>query len=202
VASAYAATFVDELSHKPFDRELLSRFATAVADRSQSAGPVCDLGCGPGHIGAFLAEQGVRTVGLDLSAAMVLEAQRAFPALTFAQGDMRSPDQADGTFSGIACFYAIINLPRSVAPVALREMSRTLAPDGHLLLTVHGGIGSLHAGIMLEQPVSLDATLFELDELIGLVEQAGFTIRESHQRPPYPVELATPRLSVWGTRRP
>jgi SAM-dependent methyltransferase len=197
VASAYAATVLDELSHK-----LLDRFAAAVADRSQCAGPVCDLGCGPGHIGAYLAKRGVRTVGIDLSTSMVAEARRAFPSLAFAQGDMTSLDQTDGTFTGMACFYALIHLPRPIVPVALREMSRTLAHGGHLLLAAHGGVGSLHADVMLEQPVSLDATLFELEELIDLVERAGFTILESHQREPYEEELATPRLYIWGTRRP
>jgi hypothetical protein len=55
VASAYAATFLHELDHKPFDREILTRFAAATRRGSHEGHPVCDLGCGPGHIGAFLA---------------------------------------------------------------------------------------------------------------------------------------------------
>src|ERR1700722_15188900 len=52
VASAYAATFLHELDHKPFDREILTRFAAATRGSSREGHPVCDLGCGPGHIGA------------------------------------------------------------------------------------------------------------------------------------------------------
>src|SRR5947207_4844730 len=48
VARAYEERFLEELSHKPRDRELLERFAAAVGD------PVVDVGCGPGQIGAFL----------------------------------------------------------------------------------------------------------------------------------------------------
>jgi hypothetical protein len=53
---------------------------------------------------------------------------------------------------------------------------------------------------MLEHPVSLDATLFGLDELTGLVISAGFALVEAHERAPYGEELATPRLYVWASR--
>ena len=55
VAEKYAAAFFDELERKPFDRALLDRFAAAVAGR----GRVCDVGCGPGHVGRYLAARGV-----------------------------------------------------------------------------------------------------------------------------------------------
>jgi SAM-dependent methyltransferase len=199
VADRYAAKFLDELSHKPFDRDLLDRFAGDVLLRATAERPVCDLGCGPGHIGGYLAERGVPVIGIDLSTAMVLTAQRAFPDLTFAQGDMTALDRPDGCFAGIACFYAIIHLPRVRVPAALGEMRRTLVDGGALLLAAHGGTGSLHADEMLEQPVSLDATLFSLDELTAMVQAAGCTIVEAYERPPYEDELATPRLYVWAS---
>jgi len=55
VAEKYAAAFFDELERKPFDRALLDRFAAAAAGR----GRVCDVGCGPGHVGRYLAARGV-----------------------------------------------------------------------------------------------------------------------------------------------
>jgi SAM-dependent methyltransferase len=201
VAADYAVTFLDELSHKPFDRALLDRFAISLAPAAGD-GLVCDLGCGPGHIGAYLAAQGLRVMGVDLSSAMVETARGAFPDMTFAQGDMTALDQPDGAFAAITCFYAIIHLPRAVVPTALAEMYRTVLNGGALLLAAHGGEGSLHADVMLDHPVSLDATLFGLDELTGLVEAAGFSVVEAHERAPYEAELPTPRLYVWATRSP
>lgn len=196
VAGRYADTFVAELAHKPFDRALLLRFAASVPPHPVAA--VCDLGCGPGHIGGFLAEAGLPVVGVDLSAGMVAEARRRFPALRFSQGDMTALPQKDGTFGAMVCFYALIHIPRWRVPEALAEMRRTLAPGAPLLLAVHGGTGSLHADEMLERPVSLDATLFALDELTAAVEAAGFDVVEAHERAPYEEELATPRLYVWA----
>ncbi|HVB90488.1 MAG TPA: class I SAM-dependent methyltransferase [Acidimicrobiales bacterium] len=199
VARSYAEKFVDELDHKPFDQELLTRYAGIVGPRSSRALPVCDLGCGPGHIGAYLAERGVDVLGIDLSPGMVAQARRSFPALRFAPGDMTALDLPAGSLAGIVCFYALIHIPRVRVSVALTEMRRSLVAGGQLLLSVHGGVGSLHASEMLEHPVSLDATLFTLSELRAVAEAAGFEVREAHERPPYDEEIGTPRLYVWAT---
>jgi SAM-dependent methyltransferase len=201
VASAYADAFVDELTHKPFDRELLDRFVASVAERTSAEHPVCDLGCGPGHVGGYLAGHGVNVIGIDLSAAMVAEAQRRFPGLRFAPGDMESLHLPDGSFSAIACFYALIHIPRVRVPAVLRELRRVLVDQGALLLAVHGGAGSLHATEMLDHQVPFDATLFGLDELAALVEVAGFAVVEAHQRDPYPSEHPTPRLYLWAVKQ-
>jgi hypothetical protein len=69
------------------------------------------------------------------------------------------------------------------------------------LLAVHGGRGILFADTMLDQPVSLHATLFTLDELRSLVEAAGFDVVEAHERAPHPEEVATQRLYLWARGR-
>jgi SAM-dependent methyltransferase len=200
VAAAYAGAFLHELDHKPFDREMLDRFAVVVRSPSSRPGPVCDLGCGPGQVGAFLAARDVPTVGLDLSAGMMEQARRHYPALTFTQGDMTSLPLLDETLTGIVCFYALIHIPRLQVPHVLREMRRVLGPGGALLLAVHGGLGTLHADEMLGQPADLDATLFSLPELTDLARHAGLDVVETHERAPYQVEHPTPRLYVWARR--
>jgi SAM-dependent methyltransferase len=199
VAPAYAAQFLHELDDKPFDREILTRFAAATRRVSQEGWPVCDLGCGPGHVGAFLSTAGVDAVGMDLSAGMVAQARLSYPALTFTRGDMTALEVADGSFAGIACFYALIHIPRTQVPTALGEMARVLLRGGALLLAVHGGRGTLHADEMVGEPANLDVTLFSLAELCELVQQAGFSVVEAHERAPYAMEHPTPRLYVWAT---
>jgi SAM-dependent methyltransferase len=197
VASAYADRFVDELDHKPFDRDLLARFAARTG--SSAPHPICDLGCGPGHVGAYLAAHGADVIGIDLSAGMVAQARLSYPSLTFSQGDMTSLPLPDATLSGIVCFYALIHVPRPRVPVALGEMERTLARGGALLVAVHGGQGTLHADEMVGQPADLDVTLFSLTELADLVEEAGFAVVEAHERAPYAAEHPTQRLYIWAT---
>jgi SAM-dependent methyltransferase len=202
VASAYAAHFLHELDHKPFDRQILTRFAAATRRRSQEGRPVCDLGCGPGHVGAFLARHGVDAVGIDLSAGMVAQARRSYPGLSFTHGDMTALDLPDGSFTGIVCFYALIHVPRPQVPTALAEMARVLIPGGALLVAVHGGHGTLHADEMLGQPADLDVTLFSLTELCDLVQGAGFAVVDAQERAPYETEHPTQRLYVWASATP
>ena len=61
VAGEYADHYFHELNHKPFDRELLERFASRVG----TLGPICDMGCGPGQIARYLRDSGAEVLGID-----------------------------------------------------------------------------------------------------------------------------------------
>ncbi|HEY7103116.1 MAG TPA: class I SAM-dependent methyltransferase [Mycobacteriales bacterium] len=128
VAETYAELFGDELAGKPLDRAVLAAFAETVS------GPVADLGCGPGHVTAHLHGLGCQAFGVDLSAAMVAVARRAYPAVSFSQGDMTQLDITSGSLGGIVAFYSIIHLPPELLPVALAEFARVLAPAGQVML--------------------------------------------------------------------
>lgn len=65
IADLYAVGSADDLSRVPFDQALLNRFAESVH------GPVCDLGCGPGYVAAYLRLRGVQVFGIDLSPRMI-----------------------------------------------------------------------------------------------------------------------------------
>jgi len=70
LADEYARRIFNELYYKPFDRELLDRFATRVSGH----GEVCDMGCGPGHVARYLRDTGTTVFGLDLSPKMLEQA--------------------------------------------------------------------------------------------------------------------------------
>ena len=67
VSSTYSGKFQNELDSKPFEREVLERFAEHTRGRSQ----VCDIGCGPGQIGRYPHDRGVDIYGIDFSPRMV-----------------------------------------------------------------------------------------------------------------------------------
>src|SRR6478672_292842 len=96
VARQYADQIYGELASKPFDRDLLDRFAERVRGR----GPVCDLGCGPGQVARYLHDRGVPAVGVDLSPAMLEQARRLNPGLEFRQDDLRALGGEGGAWAG------------------------------------------------------------------------------------------------------
>jgi SAM-dependent methyltransferase len=181
VASEYVARIADELAHKPLDRHLLHWFS----ERVQGLGQVCDLGCGPGHVAAYLHAQGVPVCGLDLSSQMVVHAQRLHPGIPFRQGDMRRLDAADGEWGGIVAFYSLIHIPREEMVAVLRELKRVLRPGGALLLAFHIGEEIVHLDSWWEQSVALDFVFFGIDEMRTYLATAGFEIEAVIERAPY-----------------
>ena len=197
VAEEYARRIFGELEHKPFDRQLLDRFAARV----QRLGPACDLGCGPGHVARYLHERGVRVVGLDLSPAMVELARRLNPGIEFRQGNMLSLDIEEGAWGGIAAFYSIIHVPRTEIAVALAEMKRVLRPGGLVLLAFHVGDETVHLDEWWGQRVSLDFRFFRPEEMAGSLRAAGFEVEEIVEREPYPdVEHQSRRAYIFARK--
>lgn len=172
IADLYAEAYADDLGRAPFDQALLDRFAELVQ------GPVCDLGCGPGHVAEYLRLRGVEIFGIDLSPRMIDAARRRYPAIAFQVGDMRALDLPAGSLRGIVALYSIIHLRRDAVVPVLRDMARVLGKNGRLLVGCHRGQQDLHVDERFGQSVSLDATLFEPAELAEYLTEAGFTWRK------------------------
>jgi SAM-dependent methyltransferase len=197
VANEYVRRISGELQHKPLDRALLERFATAVRDR----GPVCDLGCGPGHVARYLKERGVDVVGYDLSPKMVEAARALNPEINFYQADMRALDHADETWTGLAAFYSVIHIPPAEIAQTFREFRRILRPEGLLLLAFHIGDETLHLDDWWEHKVNIDFYFFQPAEMTRHLQAAGFEIEEIIEREPYPeVEHQSRRAYIFARR--
>jgi len=197
VARPYGEQFFHELDRKPFDRELLDRFAARVRGR----GRVCDVGCGPGHVGRYLVERGVDAFGLDLSSGMVALARDLNPAMRFAQGDMHALPLSDASLAGIVAFYSLIHLERGSAVGVLTELTRVLMPGGLLLLAFHGGEGEVHADDWFGRGVSIDATLYQPTEMATHMNRAGLDVEAITTRAPYEFEYQTTRVYAAGVKR-
>jgi SAM-dependent methyltransferase len=145
-------------------------------------------------VGRLLSALGRDVVGVDLSPVMVETARRMNPRMSFEVADMRSLPLEDGSLAGVVAFYSVIHIPREVVPRVLSEFHRVLRAGGRVLLAVHGGTGLLEENDILNRRVRYVATLFEPDELTGLVEGAGFTDVEAMQREKYDFETHSPRV--------
>lgn len=200
VAADYAARIAGELAHKPFDRQMLGRFA----DRARAVPggedlPVLDLGCGPGHITRYLHDLGLPVIGVDISPRMLDEARRLNPGLAFRAGDMRALDWPDASVAAIAAPYSIIHIHRDDIISVLRELGRVLVPGGRLYLSFHIGDEVRHLDDWWEKPVDLDFVFFQVAEMEGNLRTAGFTEIETDERDPYPeVEVQTRRAYLFA----
>jgi SAM-dependent methyltransferase len=206
VAEAYAAEFFHELDRKPFDRDWLRRFARECTD----PGIVLDVGCGPGHVGRFLAEEFAqaevrggpprrarqRVVGLDVSLASVRIACRLNADLAFVAADMQQLPLRDGVCGGLVAFYSLIYWEPETAAAILCDFRRVLRPAGPLLIAVHAGEGSERFTEFHGHPIDITLRYHRPERLAASVERAGFAVAAVETRPPYDFEHPTTRLYV------
>jgi SAM-dependent methyltransferase len=134
---SYADQLREALGGVPYLRAALALFAGAV--REASGGPVADVGCGPGHVTAYLHSLGVDAFGIDVSAGMVDVARSEHPEVRFEVGSMTALDLAEKTMAGVLAFWSLIHVPDEAVPAVLSGFRRALRSGAPLLIGFHVG---------------------------------------------------------------
>ncbi len=170
VADRYVETGTGELAPHPWLRAALTAFAEEVRGR----GPVLDVGCGPGHVTAYLAGLGVDVSGVDLSPRMVAHARRLHPGLRFEVASATDLPVDGARLGGVLGWWSLFNLPRDVLPGVLASFAAVLVPGGRVLVGTHVGDGDVvrteaYGGV----PVSWTTHLWRPDRLAALLADAG-----------------------------
>jgi ubiquinone/menaquinone biosynthesis C-methylase UbiE len=196
VAHEYAARFGSELVSKPLDRALLA----ALIELTERGAPIADLGCGPGHVAAWLADHGRPAVGIDLSPEMIATGRREHPQVEFREGDLFSLPATAGEFGSAIALYSIIHLEPSELHLAFDEIGRTLRPSGRLLVAFHVGSEVRHLADWWGHEVDIDFRFFETAGVVQVLEDAGFVEEARLERANYPEEVETRRAYVLARR--
>jgi SAM-dependent methyltransferase len=197
VADEYVRRIADELRHKPLDRALLDKFC----QRVRTMGPVCEVGCGPGHVARYLHGQGLCVTGVDLSPALIERARKLSPDVEFSVADMTALPHADGAWAGLVAFYSLIHVARDDMPRALAELWRVLQPGGLLLAAFHIGTDTVHLDEWWGARVDVDFHFFQPAEFCGWLRSAGFEVEQMTERDPYPeVEHQSRRCYVFAQK--
>lgn len=174
-ASGYAEKVRGLLEGSPYLRMSLALFAESVQE--SGGGPVADIGCGPGYVGAHLRDAGVDVFGIDLSPEMVAIARRDYPDLRFEVGTMTDLDLADDSLAGIVAFWSVIHVPDHAMPGVFEEFRRVLRPQGALLVGFHVGDGTHHTSEgYTGRPISVDSHRRRPGKVAAWLRDAGFTI--------------------------
>lgn len=107
---------------------------------------VLDAGCGPGRVGAFLAEAGHEVVGVDVDPVLIAAAEEDHPGPRWLVGDLAELDlPARGIpagFDGIVCAGNVMAfLAPSTREEVLRRLRNHVAPDGRAAIGFGAGRG-------------------------------------------------------------
>jgi SAM-dependent methyltransferase len=196
VADEYARHLGGELAYKPLDRALLA----ALVELAGVGAPIADLGCGPGHVTAFLADLGADAVGIDLSRRMVDLARRDHPQVEFRQGDLLSLPAFDNEFGAAVAFYSLIHLAPDEHLPALVEVHRSLRAAAPFLVSFHIGSEVRHLDDWWGHEVDLDFHFFESEDVIENLVAAGFALEATLERASYGPEVETRRAYLLARR--
>jgi SAM-dependent methyltransferase len=203
IAERYAAEVGSELAGKPLDRALLRVVADAAGPY-----PLIDVGCGPGHVTAYLASLGVAALALDLSPGMCAVAHRdaSVPAVA---ADMCELPLGTSSVGAAVCLYSVIHLDREWRTNAYAELLRVLRPEGHALIAFHvfdddvAAGGSMTRSEWWDQQVDLTFQFLDPGEELTALIDLGFRFGARIDRAPYRgVEHPSHRCYLLVTRPP
>lgn len=133
---------------------------------------ILDVGCGTGHLTAQIAAEGASTLGIDSSPAMIAQARRNFPKLTFRLVDAAefvSEPEFDAVFSNAALHW----IPDADGVAA--AIARVLKPGGRFVGEM-GGKGNI-AAIAGAIRSKVHNYFPSVAEYSAVLERNGFEVR-------------------------
>ena len=191
VASAYARLVPDMSLETPLDRAALAAFVEMV---EQQDGLVAEVGSGTGRVTAYLADAGLRVVGLDLSPGMTKVARSARPDLTFAAAHAAALPLRSRSLAGLVAWYSLINLQTSLLPPVFAEFARVTRPGAPAVVAFQSGGGErVDRASSYGQPVSLSYYRHRVEDVVGALARAGFRSYATVRREPALTFETTPQ---------
>ncbi len=155
-----AEIFDNEPDHGLYDPLIRQAWTTLLANwLPSSPALILDIGCGTGSLSGVLAALKHKVTGIDLSEAMLAQAQAkaeaAGQSISFKTMDAFEPDFPKHSFDVIVCRHLLWALPDPA--LALQRWSDILTTDGRILLIE--GYWQTDAGLHASQVVeALPAT--------------------------------------------
>jgi SAM-dependent methyltransferase len=174
LVGGYVERFAPAPADNPVDRALLTLFAELAL-----AGPVADVGCGPGRVTAFLHKLGLDVFGVDLSPGMIEHARGEHPGIRFEVGTKTALDIADESLAGLNAWYSTIHIPDDHLPGVFAGFHRVLTPGAPLMLAFQVGDEPKHYAEAFGHEVNLTFHRRRPDAVADLLTKAGFEMHST-----------------------
>lgn len=203
IASGYTQRINDLVSGTwigRFEKALLDKLVTSVKASGEKITDILDIGCGYGKDTFYLSQkEGVNSVGLDYSSAMLSEARKNFPSISFIRGDMRNLGFLGGYFRGVWANGCVYHVPKKELARVLSEVRHVLKPSGVLSFNFKVGTGEqLEKNPRSYGGKSRFYAYYGIEEMRGFVSRAGLEVTEVES---YPERILGEQIvQIWSFR--
>ena len=102
----------------------------------EPCGAVLDAGCGCGVKSKYLAERGMKVVGIDFSERLIDIAKREFTGSDFRVMDMREAGKLKQKFDGVFTQASLLHIPKKEIIDVLRNLLSVLKDSGYFYVAV------------------------------------------------------------------
>jgi TDG/mug DNA glycosylase family protein len=158
-----------EAQRSPRFRAAARRFGERVG-----AGPVADLGCGPGW---YTAGVGRPAVAFDAAMAMLRRTREVAPGSLLVQGDLQALPFRRGALAGAWARNSYVHLAAVDVPMALADLHRSTRVDGPVEVTFFGGDREGRAEVFADDDLpGRWFSTWSTARLADVVEGAGFAV--------------------------
>jgi len=158
----HSAWYIDRFRSMAADGDDLAGEARFVDTMAPRRGRILDAGCGPGRVGAFLAELGHDVVGVDVDPELIAAAEQDHPGPRWLVGDLAELDLTEHSITeGFDVILCVGNVMTFLAPSTRREVLSRLR--AHL-----GEDGRIVVGFRAERGYEF-AEFFDDSNAVGLV---------------------------------
>lgn len=170
----YEGEYREEREIREKEKELFEKLFNRISGKN-----ILDLGCGTGEpFDRFLADQGYKITGIDISEKHVERARENVPEGEFAEDTFLEAEFENREFDGIVSFYAIFHIPREEQKKVLENIYSWLKDDGAILITL--GAEEMET---YEENIGggeLAWSSYTSDKNVKMVENSGFEIIETY----------------------
>ena len=159
-----AQEYLELTQEAPEKEPLFAAFLAALPPQAT----VLDLGCGPGHFAAAMAQHGHRITATDASPEMVALADK-HPGVSAAVATF-DDIAGDQIYDGVWANFSLLHAGRADMPRHLAALHAALKPGGLFHIALKSGEASKRDTLGRLYTYYTDA------ELTGLLQDAGFTV--------------------------
>lgn len=150
---------------------------------------VLDVGAGTGALAEEMTElHQLKVTAIDVSEEMIKLAKKERPKLSYLKMDMRSLAFPPKSFDAIFANYSLIHILDDDVPDTLKGFARVIKPKGCLYLALQSPMKSKdydgYYPVVYKRDAKLFINLFEKDEIISSLKNAGFRVLFTALRKP------------------